>query len=273
MRAPIWLAALLFLAGLGSAAAQEIKGTVLDPTPDNLARTWNGASLVLPPALAGGKAWTGKLADAPAIAGRSPVVIVMHGSSGLAPAIREYQVWLAEQVGLASIAPDSLAIPDRLTYTSPISIELYERVHALRLAELENALARASALSWVDRGRIAVMGTSEGAVPVARLASQQPVARLIYAWSCERNYFVDQPRTAVPASTPVLAMISAQDPYFSPKNPWNASYNVTGNCQAAFATNKDARIVVVPSDQHTIINRPDVRTDTAAFLRRVVPSS
>lgn len=262
--------ALCLLVGLGGADAQEIKGNMLDPTPDNLGRTWVSARLVLPASLARGTTWAGSPSSAPAIADRSPLVIVMAGSSGIAPAIKEYQTWLAETLGLPSVAPDSLAIPDRLTYTSPVPVAVYERVHALRLAELENALARASELAWVDRSRIVVMGTSEGAVAIARLPSVQPIARLIYAWSCERNYFVEAPRTAVPIETPVLNMISTEDPYFSPKNPWNASYSVKGSCAEAFAHHKDAQVVLVASDQHTIINRPEVRTATAAFLRRVL---
>jgi len=83
---------------------------------------------------------------------------------------------------LASVAPDSLAIPDRLTYTSPIAVEIYERVHRLRLAELEHALQASRSWPWVDRARIVLAGTSEGAVAVSRYAGVESSARLIYWW-------------------------------------------------------------------------------------------
>jgi hypothetical protein len=57
---------------------------------------------------------------------RVPVVVFLHGSSGLGlKAIGEWQQWLAT-LGVASIAPDSFALPDRLTYTSPVGKDVYE---------------------------------------------------------------------------------------------------------------------------------------------------
>ncbi len=269
----------LWLAGGGPAEAQQpqgkIQGSELSPSPDNLARSWAGASLVLPPALTGGALWQGALRDAPsaigaAAAARSPLVILMHGSSGLAPFVGEHQRWLAERLGLPSIAPDSLAIPNRLTYSSPIDVAVYERVHSLRLAELEHALTQAKALPWVDPARILIAGTSEGAVPVARLSDPQPLARLIYSWSCEANYFVEAPKTAVPTDTPVLSVIATRDPYFSPENPWNASYAVKGTCGEALKAHRDATIIALSSDKHTILNSPQSRDAAAAFITRVL---
>ena len=251
---------------------QATKGTVLEPTQANLALTWSNASVVLPPGLAGGSRWQGALAEMPAppTAERSPLVIMMHGSSGNAAFIKEYQNWLAEVLGLPSIAPDSMAIPGRLTYTSPIDKPTYERVHALRLAELRNAIAQAGALPWVDPRRIIVVGTSEGAVPVARLDDGQPVARVIYAWSCELNYFVEEPRTAIPKATPVLAMIAVKDPFFSSENPWNKDVAVNGTCAPALKDHASAMVVTLSTNKHTIVNFPEARDVTASFLKRVL---
>lgn len=248
----------------------DIKGSVLDPAPANLALTWDKANLVLPPTLAGGKRWEGPAADAPDVIGIAPLVVVMHGSSGVAPAVKDFQNWLADTLGLASVAPDSLAIPDRLTYTSPIPVETYERVHALRLAELGYALKASQAWSWVDRTRIVLAGTSEGSVAVGRQAAGESAARLIYSWSCETNYFVEQPRLGIGPKEPVFNAISARDPYFSPVNPWNKDYNVSGSCANALKDNDRAEVFVVDADVHTIIGRPDVRDRTADFLRRVL---
>ena len=248
----------------------EIKGTTLDSTPDHLAATWDKANLVLPAALAGGQRWQGAPAAAPAIAGKAPLVVLLHGSSGIAPAVKEFQIWLADTLNLASLAPDSLAIPNRLTYTSPVAVEIYERVHALRIAELEYALAASKAWAWVDRARIVLAGTSEGAVAASRYAGKESAARLIYSWSCEANYFVDRPRSGFGAEEPVFNPISARDPYFSAVNPWNKDYSVTGNCASALRGNPNAVILVVDADVHTILNRPDVRQATLDFLRNVL---
>ena len=61
-------------------------------------------------------------------------------------------------------------------------------------------------------------GTSEGAVPVARYAGREFAARMLFAWSCEPNYFVTEPRNAFEADKPVLNVISSVDPFFSPTN-------------------------------------------------------
>ena len=266
--------ALALAAGLAPAAAAEkpgeIKGTMLDPTPENLAATWSKANLVLPAALAGGARWQGVPAAAPGTTGKVPLVILLHGSSGITPAVTEFQIWLADTMGLASVASDSLAIPDRLTYTSPVSIETYERVHALRLAELKHALEASKAWPWVDRARIVLAGTSEGSVAVSRYAGTEVAARLIYSWSCESNYFVDSPRPGFGPEDPVFNAISARDPYFSAGNAWNKDYPVTGSCAQTLKGNPNAVILVVDADVHTILNRPDVRQATADFLKNVL---
>ena len=264
-------AALLFgTALLAADKPGEIKGTVLEPSPENLARTWSNANLVLPAALAGGRRWEGHAEDAPDVIGIAPLVIVMHGSSGIAPAVKEFQVWLADELGAASVAPDSLAIPDRLTYTSPVAVDIYERVHALRLAELDHALKASRDWSWVDRLRIVLAGTSEGAVAVGRYSGKDVAARLIYSWSCEDNYFVAAPQLGIGPKEPVLNAIAARDPYFSAANPWNKDRTVTGSCAAALKDNPKAEVMVIDADVHTILNRPEVRQLSAAFLRRIL---
>jgi len=194
----------------------------------------------------------------------------MHGSSGLAPAIKEFQAWLADELGAASVAPDSLAIPDRLTYVSPVDVATYERVHALRLAELENALMASHDWSWVDRLRLVITGTSEGAVAVGRYAGKEAAARLIYSWSCEDNYFVTAARLGIGPKEPVLNAISARDPYFSAANPWNKDRAVTGSCAAALKDDPKAEVLVLDADVHTILNRPEARARSAEFLLRVL---
>jgi dienelactone hydrolase len=266
-----WVALLMMIVVAPAAERPgDIKGTTLEPTPDHLALTWANANLVLPPSLMGGRRWEGHAEDAPDIIGLAPLVILLHGASGVAPEEKAFQAWLADTMGLASVAPDSFAIPDRLTYGSPVSIEIYERVHALRLAELEHALETSQAWSWVDRLRIVLAGTSEGSVAVGRYKGSGSAARLIYSWSCEANYFVDAPRLGIGAKEPVFSAISARDPYFSQANPWNKDYVVSGSCATALKDNPNAETELVDADVHVILNRADVREATASFLKRVL---
>ena len=174
--APLALAAALLgctaapLAPQAAAApAGEIKGTAWAHTPQSLAASVQNAQVVLPAQATGGAVYAGKWSAVPASAkGRVPVVLFLHGSSGLGlKAIGEWQQWLATQ-GIASVAPDSFALPDHVTYKSPIDKASYERIHALRASEIAPALAAIQSAPWADTSRLVLAGTSEGAVPVAR---------------------------------------------------------------------------------------------------------
>lgn len=267
---------LFAFSGPSPSLAQTTSGHTLDPTAANLTLTWSNASVVLPPSLTGGSLWQGMLRQLPIIpqdSGKYPLVILMHGSSGNAPAIKDFQRWLAQEMGLPSIAPDSMAIPDRLTYTSPIDKATYERVHALRLAELKNAFEQAQSIAWVRMDSIILIGTSEGSVPVGRFDDPRPRARIVYSWSCEQNYFVEAPHIGIPKATPVLSVIAAKDPYFSAENPWNKGLDIKGTCTGALKDHTDAVVVTLLSDKHTIMNFQEAHDVTKAFLIRILSST
>lgn len=227
-----------------------------------------GAQVALPTQLTGGPPFVGRWRDMPAVrAGRVPVVVFLHGSSGLGlAAIGDWQRWLAGQ-GIASVAPDSFALRDRLTYTSPIDKDTYERIHALRASEIALAQQALQSASWADPKRLVLAGTSEGAVAVARHGGDAFAARIVYAWSCEDNYFVDRARTAATPGRPVLNVISVVDPFFSDSNAWLGQPRAQGHCGAEFKTNPQALVVLLEQAPHTLINLPHARAVTAAFLQ------
>ena len=246
----------------------EVKGSGWEHTPTTLAATVQQADLVIPAAATGGALFVGKFRDAPTLkAAKIPVVLFLHGSSGLGlKAIGEWQQWLAKE-GVASVAPDSFALPDHLTYKSPISKAEYERIHALRASEIAPMLAALKALPWVDGARIVLAGTSEGSVPVARYRGTEFAGRMLFAWSCEANYFVVDPRNAFEADKAVLNVISATDPFFSTSNSWLGNAAAKGHCADALKDVKRASIALIPGAPHTLINLPAVRDITSGFLK------
>lgn len=229
------------------------------------------AAVVLPAKATGTGVFTGLWKDAPTtLRERVPVVVFMHGSSGLGlKAIGEWQQWLAEQ-GIASVAPDSFALPDRLTYKSPISPDIYERIHALRLSEVSLATQALRQAPWADPQRWVLAGTSEGAAAVARYQGQEFLGRIVFSWSCENNYFVRSHGTVLPDDKPVLNIISSTDPYFSPANSWLGNPTAAGHCAAALRNNKQASIVLILGAPHTVLNLPATRQPVAGFLRDVL---
>ena len=250
------------------APAGQIKGSQTVHTPESGQLAIRQAALVLPAAATGGAVFVGKVADAPTtIAARVPVVVFLHGSSGLGlKAIGEWQRWLAD-LGVASLAPDSFALPDRLTYQSPIDKAVYERVHALRQSEIDLALAAVRTAPWADPARLVLSGTSEGSVAVARHAGDAFIGRMVYAWSCEDNYFVEQHRSALSAERPVLNVISTRDPYFSSANEWVGLPAPAGHCGPKLGKHPLSSVVLIPEAPHTLLNLPAARRATEGFLR------
>ena len=250
-----------------AAPTGEIKGTAWAHTPQSLAASVQNANVVLPAQATGGAAYSGKWSAMPASAkGKVPVVLFLHGSSGLGlKAIGEWQQWLAAQ-GIASVAPDSFALPDHVTYKSPIDKASYERIHALRASEIAPALAAIQTAPWADTSKLVLAGTSEGAVPVARYAGREFAARMLFAWSCEPNYFVTEPRNAFEADKPVLNVISSVDPFFSPTNTWLGNPAARGSCADALKDHKQAMIALIPGAPHTLLTLPQVQAVTGGFL-------
>lgn len=245
----------------------KVEGSAFVHTPRSAIDVVERGQLALPKAATAGADYFGSWRDRPAPGGaRVPAVLLLRGSSGLKlAALAEWQRWLAG-LGIASLAPDSFALPDRVTYSSPVGRDVYERIHALRSSEAKLGLAALRGAPWADPSRIALAGTSEGATAVARFGDKSLAARLVFAWSCEDNYFVEAHRTEVIADQPFLNVISSVDPFFSRSNGWLGNPSAVGHCAAAFAEAKRAAIVLVPGAPHTLINLPLVRALTRGFL-------
>jgi len=254
-------------AGQASAPSGEISGSAWQHSADSALATVREADVFLPPLATGGAAFAGKFKDLPPTSGRKvPVVVFLHGSSGLgSAAIAEFQRWLGS-LDVASVAPNSFALAGRVTYKSPIDKASYERIHALRASEIGPAVEALKSQPWADTSRLILAGTSEGSVPVARYRGSEFAARIIYSWSCEPNYFVESPRNAFDDDRPVLNVISALDPFFSRSNAWLGNPDAKGHCGAALKKNPNASVLLIPDAPHTLFNLPAARSATAGFL-------
>jgi dienelactone hydrolase len=253
------------------ASAQSPIGSVQDGawihSAESLKAVAQHAQIALPAKVTGKDIFTGLLKNAPATSGaKVPVIVFMHGSSGLSlPAIAQWQLWLAKQ-GYASIAPDSFALAGRLTYKSPVDLVTYERVHDMRMAEIAPTVAALQSQPWADTQRLVLAGTSEGSVPVARHDGQGFAAKIMYAWSCEKNYFVTEAKSNFNVKKPVLNVISSVDPFFSKTNTWLGNDAALGHCGAALKGNAQASVVLIPDAPHTLFMMPAAQHATAGFL-------
>ncbi len=252
----------------------SVKGTGTVHTSQSLKAAVDHAWVSLPASVTGGAVYSGLLKDAPRSTGKAPVVVFVHGSSGVAPAIKEWQKWLATDLGIASLAADSMQLPDRMTYKSPVAKEQYELVHNMRSQELAAAMAAVPLLPWANSQRVVIAGTSEGAVAVARYqktaAAPQEAGRMIFSWSCEDNYHVQSHQSHIPNTLPVLNVMSSTDVYFSPSNSWLGNNQALGHCGKVLADNKVSSIVLIPGAPHTLFNLPQARQAEEGFLRNLL---
>jgi len=258
------------LPAFGQTPQGSIKAGALTHTSESAQSVMREAQVALPSNLTGGSVYLGALKDIPNLTTvKVPVVVFMHGSSGLGlKAIGEWQQWLAS-FGVASIAPNSFGLKDRLTYNSPIDKETYEKVHALRASEIDMALKAIAQLNWADKTKLVLAGTSEGSVPVARHTGNEFAGRILFSWSCENNYFVTAHQTAIPDDQPTLNIISSTDPYFSPSNTWIGSAHAVGHCGQVLKNNKKASIVLIPGGPHTVLTFPQAKAPVEGFLKNL----
>lgn len=248
-----------------------IQGSVTQHTAASLQQTVDQAWVSLPAQVTGAAPYHGVLSQAPASKTQVPVVVFVHGSSGVNPAIKEFQKWAAQTLGVASISADSMQVKDRMTYKSPIAKADYEVVHAMRAAELSATMAALPQLAFADPQRVVIAGTSEGAVAVARYQAAAGVApekgRLLLSWTCEDNYHVQSHRTQLPNTLPVLNVVSSTDLYFSPSNSWLGNAAAVGHCGTALKDNQVSSVVLIPGAPHTLFNLPQARQPIEGFLR------
>ena len=99
-------------------------------------------------------------------------------------------------------------------------------------------------------------GASEGGVPVARYAGNEFAARMIFAWSCEPNYFVTEPKTRCRRTARCINLISASDPFFQAPTPGWATPSPRVTAVTPRKDNKYSTVTLIPGAPHTLLNVP-----------------
>ena len=127
-----------------------------------------------------------------------PLVLFAHGSSGIGEPLKAFGRWLAS-FGIGFLCPNSFVLKDRITYTSPVSRDDYERIHVMRSAELSNAAARLTEVPGFD-GRYIVAAS----VPVPPTC---PSASMSLHAPSQRNHNPDiwnRHRPSLPPGVPCI---------------------------------------------------------------------
>lgn len=243
----------------------KMSGTADKHTADSLKASFENAWFA-----AARGAFEGKLSDAPENLPAAPILLFAHGSSGIGAPLKAFARFVSS-LGWSFLAPDSCVFPDRITYSSPVSRENYERVHAMRSQELDYAARHLDEAPGFS-GRYAVAGTSEGGVAAARFTApegRRESGRILFSWPAEDNYHVVSHQTHIPDDVPVLNIMSAEDKYFSRANPWLANPDALGHAGRTLAHHPQTSILLIPGAPHTLFALPQTESAVRAFLVRI----
>lgn len=243
----------------------KMSGTADKHTADSLMASFENAWFA-----AARGAFEGKLSDAPENLPAAPILLFAHGSSGIGAPLKAFARFVSS-LGWSFLAPDSFVFPDRITYSSPVSRENYERVHAMRSQELDYAARHLDEATGFS-GRYAVAGTSEGGVAAARFTApegRRESGRILFSWPAEDNYHVVSHQTHIPDDVPVLNIMSAEDKYFSRANPWLANPDALGHAGRTLAHHPQTSILLIPGAPHTLFALPQTESAVRAFLVRI----
>lgn len=242
--------------------------------PDELRRTWDGATVVVPfsavdpelPDVSGEMAAVEDRLRAARPAAKLPLVLFLHGCNGLHPGYRVDLAFLRSR-GYAVVAPDSFAReykPQSCEWRSK-SGGFHPGVIGFRLAETEYALDRLRAFPWVDPDRIVLMGQSEGGIATANYTGEGLAGRVILGWTCQIPW---PPLWGLSGdrATPVLSLVSRRDPWFVP-------WYLQGDCGEDMDGFADARSVVLDGSTHHVLRLPEAQDAVGGFLARVAPAT
>ena len=204
LSAGLWIALSLFVAGNQTTGSLT---STLDPL--ELKRTWDAAHIYLPTdgldipgALKqfgpGGSAFwlTMKPAqekgffDHIPVDRKYPVIIYMHGCTGISDHNAGSGVFLAAELGVAVIQPASFARnyrPRNCGSAGKKGGYFRQAIH-FRIAEANYAIREARKLSWVDPKNVFLMGHSEGGITTAKFRGEPVNARVIEGATCHMDW-------------------------------------------------------------------------------------
>ncbi|MEM7733927.1 MAG: dienelactone hydrolase family protein [Pseudomonadota bacterium] len=267
--------------GLGSAAQAQDRGlgnatkAFTDPSqisnsdisdPNEMHRAWVAAIVRVPTGKSRSKKLTTSrlLGWSPQTDAKLPAVIYLHGCSGIWQGTHRRVQFMAN-LGFVVVAPASFA---RQKYPQSCDVQtntggMYRNTLKIRQNDAVYALRQARRLPFIDPSRIVIMGSSEGGITTATLRPQQgEAARIIEGWTCQAGWGEYKGMNAS-ASTPVLALVGANDPWFQDR--WTR-----GNCTRNLRANNGSRSVVYTSGRlaavHELLDHAQPRQEVVNFL-------
>ena len=197
-----------------------------------------------------------------------PIVLYMHGCTGIGNRERKFGQQLAE-AGFVFLAPDSMARSFRPLQCDPKQQTGGQNlfVFDFRMAELSYALSRLLDLAWADSESLFLMGGSEGAVAAALYRGSEFRARVLFQWTCHGAPLIRG--IAAPLDEPILAIVNQGDPWYDHDH----TVGQAGHCGGFFGDRENSESMVLERlGTHDILALVEIRNKIQRFMVDLIKS-
>ncbi len=246
----------IFLMLAFSATAVTAFAQSAENRDDNVSETWEKATVLVP----------GNFFDtAPhkvTVDKPLPVVIYMHGCTGITAAHDLQWGRFIKGLGFITILPDSMARPWRRPNCDPKWKRggAFPQAHAMRQEEIRYAVEQVKKSPWADGRNVFLMGHSEGGIAAARYKLGEFRGVIISGWSCTNANDPSFDGIFAPLDTPILALGWDRDA-------WRVGTPSEGSCANKFGERKKARQVLFSGTEHGTYDQSEARDAVAQFLK------
>lgn len=190
-----------------------------------------------------------------------PVVIFMHGCTGIEDhAEVQWGNYLREQ-GFIVVIPNSLARKDRHRSCDGATAAYFGThvTHRLRQQEIDDAYERVVKSEWAQKQNVFLMGHSEGGIAAARTKRGDFQAIVISGWTCTSKY-PGYAGVYAPATVPVLSLLWKNDRWFP------SGRHDHGTCEASIAGRQGSTHITLDGFDHNTFSSLLARESVRKFL-------
>lgn len=222
----------------------------------NVAITWEKAEVFVP------GSFFKTTPDKVAVTKPLPVVIYLHGATGIDPDHDARWGSFIKDLGYIAVLPDSMARPARKpNYDSRTRRGgLFPAANAMRIEEIRYALEQVKKSTWADPNNVFLMGHSEGGQAAARNRLPDFRGIIISGWTCTDSARPGFDGIFAPLKTPILTLEWDHDAF-------REGTPQQGSCANKFGGRKKAHQVLLSGTQHGTYSQREARDAVARFLK------
>ena len=192
-----------------------------------------------------------------------PVVIYLHGCSGIYKPHDGSWGSLLEGQGFIVVMPDSMARPGRIPNCDPKAKggSAFPNAFKYRQEEITYAIEQVQKASWADKRNIFLMGFSEGGIGVAQSPHGGFAGKIIMGWTCTNKNFPDFDGIYSAKDTPVLAIAAINDD-------WRAGKHTEGRCADKAQGRSNFKQIDIPGSEHQTFRSEEAQNAVKSFLNQ-----